>query len=65
MAKLQCPSCKSENIKVYSTRNRADRIIRYRKCLDCEHTFRTIEQIPSGWSSDSAIKQIKSIVDKF
>ncbi len=65
MTKLQCPKCKKENTKVYSVRQKEDRITRYRKCLDCGHKFKTIEQIPSDWSSDSAIKQIKKIVGKF
>lgn len=37
MAKLQCPKCKSENIKVYSTRQKPESINRYRKCLDYVH----------------------------
>jgi transcriptional regulator NrdR family protein len=50
MAKLQCPKCKSENIKVYSTRQKPEAINRYRKCNDCGHKFKTIETIPSSWS---------------
>lgn len=65
MAKLQCPECKSENTTVYSTRQRADRVTRYRRCLDCNHTFSTIEQIPSKWSHAATIKQIQKLVEKF
>lgn len=65
MVKLQCPECNSENTKVYSTRQRADRVIRYRRCLDCDHKFSTVEQIPSKWSHEATIKQIKKLIDKY
>ena len=43
MVKLQCPNCKSENVKINTTRQRVDRIIRYRLCKDCGYRFRTKE----------------------
>jgi transcriptional regulator NrdR family protein len=65
MVKLQCPKCKSENTKVNSTRQRADRVTRYRECNDCKHRFRTIERIPSGWDPNAALDEIKKIANKF
>jgi transcriptional regulator NrdR family protein len=65
MAKLQCPKCKSENIKVNTTRQREDRIIRYRECKDCKHRFTSIERIPYGWDPNAAIDEIKKIANKF
>ena len=65
MAKLQCPYCKGENTSVYSTRQYPDKINRFRKCNDCNQNFKTVETIPSSWSTETAIKKIKNIVDKF
>jgi len=65
MAKLQCPKCKSEDIKIYSMRQYEDHIDRYRECNKCKNRFKTTEKIKSGWDYETAIKQIKKIVDKF
>ena len=65
MVKLNCPNCSSENTSVYKTRQYSDKIIRYRKCNDCNHRFHTEERLLSGWSSDNAIKQIHEIVEIF
>ena len=64
MNKLQCPKCQSEDFKIYSVRRYADKINRYRKCNSCNHKFKTIEKMESGWDYETAIKKIKNIVDK-
>ena len=38
--KIKCPVCGSENVPVYHTA----RPIRYHKCEDCGHTFKSIEK---------------------
>ena len=65
MAKLQCPECKSEDVRIYSMRSYPDKINRYRECNKCKHRFKTVEQIKSGWDYEAAINKIKKIVDKF
>lgn len=37
----RCPKCNSPNVPVYSSR---DLPIRYHKCADCGHTFKSIEE---------------------
>ena len=37
----RCPKCGSTNVPVYSSR---DLPIRYHKCSDCGHTFKSIEE---------------------
>lgn len=38
-----CPKCKRDNTKVTRTLQLEDYIRRYRKCIDCGHTFTTVE----------------------
>jgi len=40
---MQCPSCKSNQTRVTCTQKNADKTKRYRRCLDCEHRFISIE----------------------
>jgi len=37
---VHCPVCKSTNVPVYST----EKPIRYHKCSDCGHNFKSIEK---------------------
>jgi len=37
----RCPKCGSTNVPVYSSR---DIPVRYHKCSDCGHTFKSIEE---------------------
>lgn len=37
--KVRCPKCGSENVTVETTR----KPIRYHKCQDCGHTFKSVE----------------------
>lgn len=38
--KVRCPKCGSENCPVYSS----EPPIRYHKCKDCSHPFKSVEQ---------------------
>ena len=42
---MKCPKCGSENGKVLETRQRQAGLMRRRKCLDCDVTFRTLEGV--------------------
>ena len=40
---MQCPACGSKETRVSCTQKSADKTKRYRRCLDCEHRFISIE----------------------
>lgn len=43
--RLRCPECGSIQVPVQHTNPEIDgKIIRHHKCLDCNHTFKSIEE---------------------
>ena len=42
---MQCPYCQSTSISVYETRHEFDTIKRLRRCMQCDHRWRTYEEI--------------------
>jgi len=47
--RVRCPKCDGIQVPVEHTNPEIDgKIIRRHKCLDCNHTFKSIECIPSG-----------------
>ena len=42
---MKCPFCNSDKIKVYSGRHIDGSYLRYRRCLDCYKTFKTVESL--------------------
>ena len=51
---MNCPYCKSNQIRVIDTMCGCDEIYRRRKCYDCGKTFRTIEMHDDGTNEFSA-----------
>ena len=41
---MQCPSCSSTKILTYDTRRVEDKVVRKRRCTNCEERFYTLEQ---------------------
>lgn len=39
---MTCPKCNGKT-QVINTRAKADHILRYRECVECQYIFRTIE----------------------
>ena len=42
----RCPKCSSSATKIYSTVTDGRHRVQYRRCLWCEHRFKTIAEIP-------------------
>jgi DNA-directed RNA polymerase subunit RPC12/RpoP len=40
---MQCPACGSKETRVTCTQKNSDKTKRYRRCLDCDHRFISIE----------------------
>lgn len=61
MVKLKCPKCGTQKTTVEDTKNRADKIIRYRIC-DKGHKFKTYETYQDYATTIKSIEwQIKQI----
>lgn len=54
---MQCPHCKHKYTHVYSSKNLSVIVKRYRKCLQCGHTFRTVEEIYETPITTTLIRQ--------
>ena len=57
MSRFQCPKCGSTNQICYSTRTYPDKIIRYRKCKDCNERFKTYEKLPTAFKPEFILKK--------
>ena len=42
---MKCPKCRHKNTRVTVTEHRADHTVRYCRCLNCRHKFKTEERI--------------------
>ena len=42
---MKCPNCRHKNTRVTVTEHRSDHTVRYIRCLDCKHKFKTEERI--------------------
>ena len=42
---MKCPKCRHKNTRVTVTQHCSDHTIRYCRCLDCKHKFKTEERI--------------------
>ena len=42
---MKCPFCNSDKIKVYCGRDIERAYLRYRRCLNCYKTFKTVESL--------------------
>ena len=42
---MKCPKCRHKNTRVTVTQHCSDHTIRYCRCLDCGHKFKTEERI--------------------
>ena len=42
---MNCPNCESKQTRVTVTSHREGYTIRYCRCLDCKHKFKTEEQL--------------------
>lgn len=60
---MNCPKCGYLKTKIVKCVNKKGFDIRYRKCPKCLNNFKTKEMKSSGWRYESAIKQIKKIID--
>lgn len=55
---MQCPSCNSTKILTYDTRRIEDKVVRKRRCIECESRFYTLEQYMSEDELE-AIQELK------
>ena len=42
---MKCPKCRHKSTRVTVTEHRADHTVRYCRCLNCRHKFKTEERI--------------------
>jgi len=73
---MKCPQCRHKNTRVTVTQHCSDHTIRYCRCLDCKHKFKTEEKIvkykgranqQGGWNAKlnkDKVKEIRRIAEK-
>lgn len=42
---MQCPECKQDKSYVHTTRHYTETTVRFRKCVNCGHKFKTTESV--------------------
>lgn len=45
-----CPSCGSNKVRVIETGQKVGKLERRRKCIDCEHEYKTVEILQKDFS---------------
>lgn len=58
---MKCPKCSHET-SIVNTIYKKDFTIRFRKCSNCHNSFKTIEQIATGWDYKNIVHEIKELV---
>lgn len=54
---MKCPACDSAKIHTYDTRRIEDKVVRKRRCLECEDRFYTLEQ----YMSEDELEEIQEL----
>ncbi len=54
---MKCPACDSTKIHTYDTRRIVDKVVRKRRCLECEDRFYTLEQ----YMSEDELEEIQEL----
>ena len=57
---MQCPSCSSTKILTYDTRRVEDKVVRKRRCTNCEERFYTLEQ----YMSEEELEEVQELKRK-
>lgn len=54
---MKCTDCGSARVHTYDTRRIEDKVVRKRKCLDCDTRFYTLEQ----YMSEDELEEIQEL----
>lgn len=57
---MKCPACDSTKIHTYDTRRIEDKVVRKRRCLECEDRFYTLEQ----YMSEDELEEVQQLKKK-
>lgn len=54
---MKCPACDSTKIHTYDTRRVEDKVVRKRRCTNCEERFYTLEQ----YMSEEELEEVQEL----
>jgi len=54
---MKCPACDSTKIHTYDTRRVEDKVVRKRKCTNCNERFYTLEQ----YMSEDELEEVQEL----
>lgn len=54
---MKCPACDSTKIHTYDTRRIEDKVVRKRRCTECDERFYTLEQ----YMSEEELEEIQEL----
>lgn len=57
---MKCPACDSTKIHTYDTRRIEDKVVRKRRCTNCEDRFYTLEQ----YMSEDELEEVQQLKKK-
>jgi transcriptional regulator NrdR family protein len=57
---MKCPACDSTKIHTYDTRRIEDKVVRKRRCTNCEERFYTLEQ----YMSEEELEEVQELKRK-
>ena len=54
---MKCPACDSTKIHTYDTRRVEDKVVRKRRCTECDERFYTLEQ----YMSEDELEEVQEL----
>lgn len=54
---MKCPACDSTKIHTYDTRRVEDKVVRKRRCTECDERFYTLEQ----YMSEEELEEVQEL----